>query len=48
MHSLNNDRMKYESGLIDIILRVEKDNVNHYLRGDLAEMYNDINKEIKK
>ena len=45
MHSLNNDKMKYESGLIDIILKVEKDNVNHYLKGDLAEMYHDINKE---
>ena len=45
MHSLNNDRMKYESGLIDIILKVEKDNVNHYLKGDLAEMYHDINKD---
>ncbi len=44
MTGLNNDKMKYESGLIDMILKVEKDNVNHYLRGDLAEMYNDINK----
>ena len=45
MTGLNNDRMKYESGLIDIILKVEKDNVNHYLKGDLAEMYHDINKD---
>ena len=45
MNSLNNDRMKYESGLIDIILRVEKDNVNHYLKGDLAEMYHEINND---
>ena len=44
MTGLNNDKMKYESGLINIILKVEKDNVNHYLKGDLAEMYNDINK----
>ena len=36
---------RYESGLIDIILRIEKDNVNHYLKGDLAEMYHDINKD---
>ena len=41
---LSNNKMKYESGLIDIILKVESDNVNHYLRGDLAEMYHDINK----
>ena len=45
MTGLNNNKMKYESGLIDIILKVEKDNVNHYLKGDLAEMYNDINKD---
>lgn len=45
MSGLNNDKMKYESGLIDIILKVEKDNVNHYLKGDLVEMYNDINKD---
>ena len=45
MTGLNNDKMKYESGLIDIILKVEKDNVNHYLKGDLAEIYNDINNE---
>ena len=45
MNSFNNDKMKYESGLIDIILRIEKDNVNHYLKGDLAEMYHDINKD---
>ena len=44
MTGLNNNKMKYESGLIDIILKVEKDNVNHYLKGDLVEMYNDINK----
>ena len=45
MTGLNNDKMKYESGLIDIILKVEKDNVNHYLKGDLNEIYNDINRE---
>ena len=45
MTGLNNDKMKYESGLIDIILKVEKDNVNHYLKGDLIEMYNDINRK---
>ena len=45
MTGLNNDKMKYESGLIDIILKVEKDNVNHYLKGDLIEIYNDINRE---
>ena len=44
MTGLNNSKMKYESGLIDMILKVEKDNVNHYLKGDLAEMYNDINR----
>ena len=44
MTGLNNSKMRYESGLIDMILKVEKDNVNHYLRGDLAEMYNDINR----
>ena len=45
---LNNDKMKYNSGLIDMILRIEKDNVNHYLRGDLAEMYKDINRDNYK
>ena len=45
MNSLNNDRMKYESGLIDIILKVEKDNVNHYLKGDLAQLYHEINND---
>ena len=44
MTGLRNNKMKYESGLIDIILKVEKDNVNHYLRGDLAEIYEDISK----
>ena len=44
MTGLNNDKMKYQSGLIDVILKVEKDNVKHYLKGDLAEMYDDINK----
>ena len=43
MTGLNNDKMKYNSGLIDMILRIEKDNVNHYLGDDLAEMYKDIN-----
>ena len=45
MAGLNNSKMKYESGLIDMILKVEKDNVNHYLRGDLAEIYNNINQK---
>ena len=44
MTGLGNNKMKYESGLIDIILKVEKDNVNHYLRGDLAEIYEDVSK----
>ena len=48
MTGLNNSKMKYESGLIDMILKVEKDNVNHYLKGDLAEMYNDINRNNYK
>ena len=48
MTGLNNDKMKYQSGLIDMILRIEKDNVNHYLRGDLAEMYKDINRDNYK
>ena len=42
---LNNNKLKFQSGLIDIILKVEKDNVNHYLKGDLAEMYKDINRD---
>jgi len=42
---LNNTKIKYESGLIDIILKVEKDNVNHYLKGDLVDIYNDISKK---
>ena len=41
---LNNNKLKFQSGLIDIILKVERENVNHYLKGDLAEMYQDINK----
>lgn len=45
MTGLNNDKMKYESGLIDMIIKIEKENVNHYLRGDLAEMYRDINED---
>ena len=40
----SSNKIGYQSGLIDIILKVEKDNVNHYLKGDLAEMYKDINK----
>ena len=40
----SSNKIGYKSGLIDIILKVEKDNVNHYLKGDLAEMYKDINK----
>ena len=42
---LNNNKLKFQSGLIDIILKVEKENVNHYLKGDLAEMYRDINND---
>ena len=42
---LNNNKLKFQSGLIDIILKVEKENVNHYLKGDLAEMYKDINND---
>jgi len=42
---LNNTKMKYESGLIDIILKVEKDNVNHYLKGDLVDIYKDISEK---
>ena len=44
MSGLNNNKLKFQSGLIDIILKVERENVNHYLKGDLAEMYQDINK----
>ena len=39
---LNNNKLKFQSGLIDVILKVERENVNHYLKGDLAEMYKDI------
>ena len=42
---LNNNKLKFQSGLIDVILKVERENVNHYLKGDLAEMYKDINKD---
>ena len=42
---LNNNKLKFQSGLIDVILKVERENVNHYLKGDLAEMYRDINKD---
>ena len=42
---LNSNKLKFQSGLIDIILKVERDNVNHYLKGDLAEMYKDINRD---
>ena len=42
---LNNNKLKFQSGLIDVILKVEKENVNHYLKGDLAEMYKDINND---
>ena len=45
MPGLNNNKLKFQSGLIDVILKVERDNVNHYLKGDLAEMYKDINKD---
>ena len=45
MPGLNNNKLKFQSGLIDVILKVEKENVNHYLKGDLAEMYKDINKD---
>ena len=44
MSGLNNNKLKFQSDLIDIILKVERENVNHYLKGDLAEMYQDINK----
>jgi len=44
MPGLKNNKMKYERGLIETILKVEKDNVNHYLKGDLAELYEDITK----
>ena len=40
----SSNKINYKSDLIDIILKVEKENVNHYLGGDLAEMYKDINK----
>ena len=42
---LNNNKLKFQSGLIDVILKVERENVNHYLKGDLAEMYKDINRD---
>ena len=45
MTGLDNNKMKYESGLIDMILKVERDNVNNYLRGELAEIYNDISRD---
>ena len=45
MPSLNSNKLKFKSGLIDVILKVERENVNHYLKGDLAEMYKDINKD---
>ena len=45
MPGLNNNKLKFQSGLIDVILKVERENVNHYLKGDLAEMYKDINKD---
>ena len=41
----DNEKMKYESDLIDNIIKMEKDNVNNYLNEDLAKMYNDINNE---
>ena len=41
----HNEKMKYESDLIDNIIKTEKDNVNNYLNEDLAKMYNDINNE---
>ena len=42
---VNNDKMKYESELIDNLLKMEKDNVRNYLNKDLAEIYNNINNE---
>ena len=42
---LSNNKLKFQSGLIDIILKVERENVNHYLKGDLAEMYKEINND---
>ena len=41
----DNEKMKYDSDLIDNIIKMEKDNVNNYLNEDLAKMYNDINNE---
>ena len=41
----NIEKKKYESELIDNIIKIEKDNVNNYLNGDLAEMYHEINNE---
>jgi len=31
MTGLKKDKMKYQNGLIDMILNKEKDNINHYL-----------------
>ena len=42
---------KFDSELIDVILGIEKENVNHYLSNDLANMYKDItndNQEFKE
>ena len=42
---------KFDSELIDVILGIEKENVNHYLSSDLANMYKDItndNQEFKE
>ena len=45
MTGLNKDKMKYQNGLIDMILNKEKDNINHYLWGDLGEMNKNINRD---
>ena len=42
---------KFDSELIDVILGIEKENVNHYLSSDLANLYKDItndNQEFKE
>ena len=42
---------KFDSELIDVILGIEKENVNHYLSNDLANLYKDItndNQEFKE
>lgn len=36
---------KYDSELIEVILGVERENVKHYLSGELANLYQDITKD---